>query len=153
MMSPVAENKIPDFDDGERWTVESALRERYGHRVETHLADTEVQLVASDKSLTACPTLYWEERGAGFVIAKVGEGRFRTMFFYPDDPVEEQFGTGKAEYDDLLECVAAVLRVQADHEKERKGVHSGKSGRELRGTIDRDEFDADVDPEDDPDAR
>ena len=58
-----------------------------------------------------------------------------------------------AEFDDLLECVTALLRAQADHEKERKGVHSGKSGRELRGVIDRDDFDADVDPEEDPDAR
>jgi len=152
-MSPMPENRIPDFDDGERWTVESALRERYGHRAQTHLADTELQLAAGDRALTACPTLYWEERGAGFVIAKTGEARYRTMFFYVDDPVEEQFAAGKPDYDDLLECVTAVLRAQADHEKERKGVHSGKSGQELRGTIERDDFDADVDPEEDPDAR
>jgi hypothetical protein len=144
---------IPEIDDAERWVVESALRERYGERVATDLADTALQLHPGDASLTSCPTLYWEERGAAFVIAKTGDGRYRAMFFYPDDPMEEQYGAGKPEYGDLLECVTSLLRVQADHEKERKGVYSGKTGRELRGTVERDAFDADVDPEEDPDNR
>lgn len=146
-------NRISDVDDAERWVIESALRERYGTRIATQLADTALQLHPGDASLTSCPTVYWEERGAAFVIVKVGNGRYRAMFFYPDDPLEEQYGAGKPEYDDLLECVTALLRVQADHEKERKGVHSGKTGRELRGTLERDDFDADVDPEEDPDNR
>jgi len=145
--------RIPDFSDGECWVVESALRERYGTRVATQRADTALQLHPGDASLTSCPTLYWEERGAAFVIAKVGDDRYRAMFFYPEDPLEEQYGAGKPEHDDLLECVTSLLRVQADHEKEKKGVYSGRTGRELRGTIDRDDFDADVDPEEDPDNR
>jgi hypothetical protein len=146
-------DSIPEIDDAERWVVESALRERYGERVATQLADTALQLRPDDPTLTPCPTLYWEERGAAFVIAKVGDGRYRAMFFYPDDPLEEQYGAGKPQYEDLLECVTSLLRVQADHEKERKGVHSGKTAHELRGTVERDEFDADVDPEEDPDNR
>jgi len=35
---------IPDFNDAERWVVESALRERYGERVPIELADAEVRL-------------------------------------------------------------------------------------------------------------
>jgi len=142
-----------EFDDAERWVIDSALRERYGHRVGTQLADTELRLGAEGGPPRACPTIYWEERGAAFVVVKVDDGRFRAMFFYPDDPLEEQYGSGKPEYDDLLECVNSVLRVQADHEKERRGVHSGSTGRELRGLMDRDDFDADVDPEEDPDNR
>jgi len=145
--------RISDISQAEREVVESALRERYGEEVATQLADTALQLHPGDQSPTSCPTLYWEERGAAFVIAKVGDGRYRAMFFYPDDPLEEQYGAGKPEHDDLLECVTALLRVQADHEKERKGVYSGRTGQELRGTVERDDFDADVDPEEDPDNR
>jgi len=145
--------RISDINQAEREVVESALRERYGTKVATQLADTALRLHPGEESLTACPTLYWEERGAAFVIVKVGDGRYRAMFFYPDDPLEEQYGAGKPEHDDLLECVTALLRVQADHEKERKGVYSGRTGQELRGTVERDDFDADVDPEEDPDNR
>lgn len=125
--------KIPDIDDTERWVVESALKERYGKRVETELADVELVLSAQDEKLIACPSLYWEERGAAFVITKVAEGHYRTMFYYPQDDHPEQFGTGRPEYDDLFECVTTVLRLQADHEKERHGVSSGKTAQELQG--------------------
>ena len=120
-----------DIDDAERWVVESTLRERYGHRVATQLADTELHLQPDDETLTACPTLYWEERGAAFVIVKLADGRWRAMFFYPEDAVEEQFGAGKPEYDDLLDCITSVLRAQADHEKQRLGATSGKTGGDL----------------------
>jgi hypothetical protein len=122
---------IPDIDDAERWVVESALRERYGRRVATQLADAELKLTPEDAGLTSCPTLYWEERGAAFVLAKTAEGRYRPMFFYPAEPAE-QYGTGRREYDDLLECITAVLRVQADHEKQRLGVGSGDTADDLR---------------------
>lgn len=133
---------IPDIGDAERWVIESALRERYGTRVETQLADVELTLAPGDAQLTACPTLYWEQRGAAFVIAKVGDSRYRAMFFYPGDFGGEQYGTGKQEYDDLSECVTTVLRVQADHEKERLGVQSGKTARELQGIGEHDLDDA-----------
>ena len=122
---------MPEIDDAERWVVESALRERYGHRVQAQIADTELRVQPGDETLTDCPTLYWEERGAAFVIVKVADGRWRAMFFYPQDELEEQFGAGRQEYDDLLDCVASVLRAQADHEKERAGAHSGKTGGDL----------------------
>ena len=123
--------KLLDIDDAERWVVESALRERYGRRVQAQLADVELKLAPGDGQLTACPTLYWEERGAAFVIAKVGDGRYRTMFFYPAEVQGEQYGTGRPEYDDLLECVTTALRLQADHEKDRKGAWSGTTAEEL----------------------
>lgn len=122
---------IPDIGDAERWVVESALRERYGRRVETQLAEVELKLSPADAQLTSCPTLYWEARGAGFVIAKVADGRYRAMFFYPAEPQGEQYGTGRPEFDDLAECVTTVLRVQADHEKDRKGAWSGTTAEEL----------------------
>jgi len=125
--------KISDIGDTERWVVESALRERYGKRVEAQLADVGLKLASGDEQLTACPTLYWEERGAAFVITKVADGRYRTMFFYPAELQGEQYGTGRTEFDDLFDCVTTVLRLQADHEKERLGVDSGDTADDLQG--------------------
>jgi hypothetical protein len=122
---------IPDFDDGERWLVESCLKERYGKIVTTRPADVELQLAPGDAQLTSCPTRYWEERGAAFAVTKVGESRWRTMFFYPAEPGGEQYGAGRAEYDDLVDCVTSVLRAQADHEKQRLGVGSGDTALDL----------------------
>lgn len=92
-----------------------------------------MRLAPGDSQLTSCPTPYWEERGAAFVIAKVTQGNYGTMFYFPGDPGDEQYGTGRPEYDDLVDCVMAVLRAQADHEKERHGVASGKTARDLQG--------------------
>ena len=122
---------ISDIDDGERWTVESALKQRYGKIIATQAADVELRLVPGDEQLTSCPSLFWEERGAAFVVTKVGEGRWRTMFFYPMEGTGEQFGAGRPEYDDLAECALAVLRAQADHEKKRMGVESGDDAGDL----------------------
>ena len=124
---------IPDFDDGERWLVESCLKERYGKIVATQAADVELRLAPGDAELTSCPTLYWEERGAAFTVTKLGESRWRTMFFYPAEPGGEQYGAGRAEYDDLVDCVTSVLRAQADHEKQRLGVGSGDTASDLEG--------------------
>ncbi|MDA8383300.1 MAG: hypothetical protein M0037_09615 [Betaproteobacteria bacterium] len=119
---------IPDFSDAELWVINSALKERYGHAVEVQLADSELRLYPEDRELTVCPTVYWNERGAGFVLCKVAESRYRCYFFYS---VREQFGTGRDDYDDLAECVTTLLRLQADHEQKRAGVTSGKTGRDL----------------------
>jgi len=116
---------IPDFTDAERWVVETALKERYGKPVEVQVADAELRLSPDDRELTPCPTLFWEERGAGFVISKLGDDRFRTQFFYSK---RDHYGTGREEYDDLLDCVTSVLRLQADHERDRDAA--GGAGKE-----------------------
>ncbi|MHB1292560.1 MAG: hypothetical protein ACYCY5_10290 [Sulfuricella sp.] len=108
---------VPDISDSERWVVEATLRERYGKPVDVQLADVELRLDPAVPDLTVCPALVWKEQGAGFVISKVGDNRYRCQFFYS---VREQYGTGKAEYDDLLECVVALLKLQADHEAKRQ---------------------------------
>ena len=35
---------IPEFNSAERWVIESALKERYGHFVPIELADSELKL-------------------------------------------------------------------------------------------------------------
>jgi hypothetical protein len=119
---------IPDFNSAERWVIESALKERYGRLAQIELADSELKLDPDAPVLTACPTVFWSERGCNFVIFKTAEDRFRSLFYYSD---EELYGTGRSEYDELAECVSLLLKLQADHEKQRQGVQSGMTGGEI----------------------
>jgi len=120
---------IPDFNSAERWVIESALKERYGRIVPIELADSDLKLDADAPVLTTCPTVFWNERGCNFLIFKTGEDRYRCQFFYSD---EEQFGTGRTEYDELAECVSLLLKLQSDHEKQRQGVQRGMTGDQIK---------------------
>ncbi len=115
---------IPDFNDTELWTVRTALKERYGHEVEVALADVELRLPPTARETTDCPGIFWSAQGANFVVAKVGEGRYHAQFFYRG---YEQYGTGRAEWDNLAECVTALLQVQADHARSR-AMQEGETG-------------------------
>ena len=119
---------IPDFSSAERWVIESALKERYGHFVAVELADSELKLDPETPLLTTCPTVFWRERGCNFLIFKTAEDRYRSLFYYSD---EEQYGTGRTEYDELAECVSLLLKLQADHEKQRHGVQTGMTGGQI----------------------
>ena len=110
---------ISDFTETEQKLVSTLLLKRYAKLVPLQLADSELQLDASSGDLTLCPTLYWSERGAQFVVSKVADGRYRSLFFYSE---AEQYGTGRAEYDDLEDCVVTLLQVQADHERQLANV-------------------------------
>lgn len=109
-------NPIPEFTETELWTVRTALNERYGKPVELQLADSELRLNPESTTLTPCPTVFWAQGGVNFIIFKVGEGEYRSQFFYRN---REQFGTGRDYYDNLAECVTILLQVQADHERSR----------------------------------
>jgi len=119
---------IPDFTAAECDVVATLLAHRYGKPVALEAAETELELAPGSGTLTSCPTLYWSERGAHFVVFKVGEARFRCQFFYAD---ADHYGTGRDEYDDLATCVLTLLRVQADHEKMSAGVSSGATAIDL----------------------
>lgn len=121
---------VPEFTDGEQELVARLLLRRYGKPVSIELAEAELALDAGRAETTACPTLYWSERGAHFVVCKVAAGRYRCQFFYTD---ADQYGTGRGEYDDLERCTLDVLRVQADHEKQSAGISSGATAAELSG--------------------
>lgn len=106
---------IPDFTDVEQKLVFTTLFERYGKLVPFQLADSELQLEVTSDQLTLCPTIYWAERGAQFVVCKVASERFRCQFFYSES---ELYGTGHDEYDNLGDCVLAVLQAQSGHEQQ-----------------------------------
>lgn len=109
--------KIPDFNETEIWGVETTLKERYGKKIEISLADAEIRLNPSERSLTSCPVICWTELGANFVVFKLGEKAYRPQFYYRG---YQQFGTGKSEYEDIAECVTTLLQVQADHHTEEE---------------------------------
>jgi hypothetical protein len=123
-----ASRPIPDFNSTERWVIESALKERYGRLVPIELADSDLKLDPDTPVLTACPTVFWSERGCNFLIFKTGENRYRCQFYYSD---EEHYGTGRAEFDELAECISLLLKLQSDHEKLRHGVHTGMTGGQI----------------------
>ena len=119
---------IPDFTAAEHKRVAALLFDRYGKLVPTQLADSELQLGADSAQLTLCPALYWNERGAHFILCKVAADRYRCQFFYSET---EQYGTGKDEYNDLRECVMTLLQVQSDHERQLANVSSGATAANL----------------------
>ncbi|MEI8324094.1 MAG: hypothetical protein WCH44_01810 [Betaproteobacteria bacterium] len=125
-MSPT----VSDFSDAELELVAQLLQQRYGKPLTPELADSELKLDPSRDELSTCPTLYWSERGAHFVVCKVAQSRYRCQFFYSD---ADQYGTGHDEYPDLQRCVLTLLRVQADHESQSAGASSGASAIDLAG--------------------
>lgn len=121
-------NTIPDFTEVERKRVSVALFERYGKIIPFQLADSELQLGGDPSRLTTCPTIYWNELGAHFVVCKVAPGRYRCQFFYSE---AEQYGTGTDEYDNLDICVITLLQVQQDHERQLSNISSGATAAKL----------------------
>lgn len=116
---------IPDISDTERWTIQSTIDERWGKGViDLHIADVEIQLTSDDASLTSCPAVFWMSGECNFVVIKTGKQRYRCQFFYRSD-LEQQFGTGIKEFDDIATCVVTLLQTQADYESVRSGAFPG----------------------------
>ena len=128
---------VSDFTEVERELVAELLQKRYIKPVLPELADSELKLDPASDEMTICPTLYWSERGAHFVVCKVAPGRYRCQFFYAD---ADQYGTGHDDYTDLRNCVLTLLRVQADHEKQSAGVSSGATAVDLIADPDDDDY-------------
>lgn len=117
----------PDFTPDELHRIREMLVQRYQTEVGIELADCDLA-VGEGAPTSRCPTVFWHQRDANFVVFKLGLFCFRTQFFYTP---HEQYGTGIEEFHDLDQCVAAVLQTQADHERERAGIQSGTTGDAL----------------------
>ncbi len=128
---------VSDFTEVERELVAELLLQRYSKPVLPELADSELKLDPAGDDMTICPTLYWSERGAHFVVCKVAPGRYRCQFFYADS---DQYGTGHDDYVDLQRCVLTLLRVQADHASQSAGISSGATAADLARRPDDDEY-------------
>jgi hypothetical protein len=121
---------IPDFTDADLKLARQTLLERYGRAVEIEVADAEIGAAADSGELDICPILFWEERGAHFVVFKTGESRYRAQFYYSE---AQQYGTGREAFDNLGDCMVTVLQVQSDHERQMQGISSGVTGKDLAG--------------------
>ena len=120
---------IPDFTGVEHKRVSELLFERYGKSAPIQLADSELQLGGDPSQLAVCPSFYWNERGAHFIVCKVAADRYRCQFFYSE---AEQYGTGRDEYDNLESCVLTLLQVQSDHERQLANLSSGATAANLK---------------------
>jgi hypothetical protein len=105
---------IPNFYDTELALAAELLARRYGDAISFECAEAEIALDAGRDATTACPALYWEARGAQFVVCKTGEGRYRGQFFEGEGVPAE---LAAREFVDLGDCVTSLLRVQSDHER------------------------------------
>jgi hypothetical protein len=108
---------IVDFNESELAVIHETLAERYGRKMTVQLADSELRLSPTDRELTTCPTVFWQEGRVSFVVFKVAPERYRCQFFYS---INQQYGTGIDEYDTIGDCVVSLLQVQADHELQQK---------------------------------
>lgn len=108
-------NHITEFSDAEMWTVKTTLHERYDRDVPIEHAESEIRLQSSDRELTTCPVLFWQDdKNCNFVIMKTGDKKYRCQFFFR---VHQQYSTGVPEYDDLTECTVSLLQTQADFDR------------------------------------
>ena len=111
---------VPDYTEDERNIVQNAVNRRWEKPlVEIQLADVGVQLDPKKPDLTECPALFWLAGGCSFIVIKSGESRYKCSFFYKE---LEQMSTGIEAYDDLQQCVTALLQTQADYESVRSGA-------------------------------
>ena len=113
-------NHVPDYTEDERNIVQNAVNRRWEKPlVEIQLADVEVQLDPKKPDLTECPALFRLAGGCSFIVIKSGESHYKCNFFYKE---LEQMSTGIEAYDDLQQCVTALLQTQADYESVRSGA-------------------------------
>ena len=127
---------LPDFTDSEFQLVNQILFERYSRIVPLQAVEVELLLSPDDKLPTSCPALYWSELGCEFVVAKIGDQRFRCQFFYSPSEI---FGTGRETYDNLGDCVTTLLKLQADHHGTRSAALPEGAAKETPGNSSDDE--------------
>ncbi len=117
-----------DFTKQELNAVQESLFRRYKDEIELHLADVEVQPDKNSAQIVEQPAIFWNALGCNFVVFKKDHNRFEGLFFY--DP-HEQYSLSQSEYSDVVNCVSALLRDEADHSRQSQGVYSGSTGADL----------------------
>ncbi len=107
---------IPDITDAEHWAVNTTIRERWtGKDIELQIADVEIKMYPHDREVTLCPAFFWQVDETSFIIIKTDDRNYRSQFYYRG---YQQYGTGKAEFDDIADCVTTLLQVHADKEQQ-----------------------------------
>ncbi len=116
---------IAEINDSEIKTVKTRLNERWNkNTIDLQQVIVEAKLNQSDNELSECAALYWEHSDCHFIIIKTGENQYLHQYYYGNS---EQFTTGTNKYTEIGDCVLSVLRLQADHERERSQKKDNKS--------------------------
>jgi hypothetical protein len=108
-------NRIPDFDDADRWLVENTLKRHFGVIVRVEPGDCEMPADPGSTAATTCPTYYWKVRDIEFVVLKIAANRYLSQFHYS---TAEQFGSNR-DFDDLADCIESTLRALSEYDKTR----------------------------------
>ena len=108
---------IDDFTNDQVNAVQTMVNERYREEIELQLGDSEVQLDPDKLELEICPVIFWTARDCNFLVLKTGDESYRAQYFYHP---HKQFNTQQKVFNTVEDCVRAVLREQADHEREEK---------------------------------
>ena len=99
-----------DFNATELNIIKDATSKRWKD-VDIHLADIEITRTAKDEKTTLCPAAVWETADCTFVVSKVDEFVYKSVFYYLGT---KQIDTGISEYNDLSDCVLTLMKVQAN---------------------------------------
>ena len=119
---------INDFTDAEQWAVNTTLKERWpALNLDIQLADVEIKMFPHERELTTCPALFWEVGETSFIVIKTGERAYRSQFYYRG---YQQYGTGKAEFDDIADCITTLLQVHADKETDLRQEAEQETNKE-----------------------
>ena len=101
-----------DFAESEITTIQNAVDTRWKKdKKKVHLADIEITRTAKDEKTTLCPAAVWETADCTFVVIKVDEFVYKSVFYYLGT---KQIDTGISEYNDLSDCVLTLMKVQAN---------------------------------------
>ena len=121
---------VTEFSDEEIHSIRWGLDFRWrGQDIELHLADIEADLSEGVSAPLEYPAVFWRAADCNFVLFKTGNRRYRGKFFYEPG---QQHGTRLAEFDDVKECLIALLQTQADHHSVRVGAFPGIDERSPR---------------------
>lgn len=115
-------DRIPEFSSSELDEITHTLTLRYRNPVSVEPVEAEIQVDPEGEELASCPGLYWEARGAHFIVFRLAEDSYRGQFYYSE---AQQYSTGRDHFGSLRDCVTTLLQVQADHERQMAGLSSG----------------------------
>lgn len=107
---------IPNFSEPELHRLKEMLTQRYKKDVEIELTKCDLYPNQDGGEALSCPTVFWHENGTNFVVYKTEMLQYISQFFYTP---HEQYGTGIDNYNNLDDCVSAVLQSHSEHQRDR----------------------------------
>ncbi len=110
----------PEFSDAELYRIKEMLIQHYQKDIQMNLVNFDAVLSTHDKIAATCPAIYWHAHGTNFVVSKTGLSEYRGLFYYTP---HELFEIGTDGFDNIEECVTAVLQTQGDNRRQSTRTH------------------------------